>query len=80
MQYDLTTEELSGTETILENLNEERVCDVVDDVDDMGCKCDRLLQLFHRFDESIGLEGKWAGGSVTSVCRGWGTSNVSFSN
>jgi hypothetical protein len=36
--------------------------------------CDDLLQEFHRFDESIGSVGKWQGGTVTSVCRGWGTS------
>ena len=32
--------------------------------------CDELLQEFHNFDES---KGKWMGGSVTSICRGWGT-------
>ena len=36
-------------------------------------KCDELLQQFHRFDEDIGAIGKWQGGSVTAVCRGWGT-------
>jgi len=38
-----------------------------------GGKCDDLLSEFHRFDEEIGVDGKWAGGSVTAVCRGWGT-------
>jgi len=38
-------------------------------------KCDELLQQFHRFDEEIGaFDGIWQGGSVTSVCRGQGTS------
>ncbi|KAL3773551.1 hypothetical protein ACHAW5_006449 [Stephanodiscus triporus] len=41
-----------------------------------GDKCDQLLQQFHRFDEGLSLAGKWAGGSVTGVCRGWGTSKV----
>ena len=36
-------------------------------------ECDKLLQQFHRFDENIGAIGKWQGGSVTAVCRGWGT-------
>lgn len=40
-------------------------------------KCDKLLQEFHRFDEEIGIDGKWAGGSITSVCRGWGSTKVS---
>jgi len=38
--------------------------------------CDELLQSFHRVDEGLGIAGKWAGGSVTGVCRGWGTSKV----
>jgi hypothetical protein len=37
--------------------------------------CDDLLKEFHRFDEEIGsFGGIWQGGSVTSVCRGQGTS------
>lgn len=39
--------------------------------------CDRLLQEFHRFDEDLSVIGKWQGGSVTSVCRGYGTDKVS---
>ena len=39
-------------------------------------KCDLLLQQFHRFDEELSVQGKWQGGSVTGVCRGWGTSKV----
>ena len=35
--------------------------------------CDSLLQEFHRFDEEISVNGKWQGGTVTGVCRGWGT-------
>lgn len=35
--------------------------------------CDRLLQEFHRFDEDLSANGKWQGGSVTGICRGWGT-------
>ena len=38
--------------------------------------CDGLLQQFHRFDEELSVQGKWQGGSVTGVCRGWGTSKV----
>ena len=41
-------------------------------------QCDKLLQEFHRFDEGIGIDGKWGGGSVTSVCRGWGSTKVSI--
>eukprot|EP00979_Chaetoceros_neogracilis_P006713 scaffold1372_cov289-Chaetoceros_neogracile.AAC.17 len=38
-------------------------------------ECDKLLQQFHRFDEGLGtFDGIWQGGSVTSVCRGQGTS------
>jgi hypothetical protein len=38
-------------------------------------ECDELLQQFHRFDEGLGtFGGIWQGGSVTSVCRGQGTS------
>ena len=33
-------------------------------------QCDNLIQQFHRFDES---KNKWKGGSVTSICRGWGS-------
>lgn len=40
-------------------------------------KCDELLQQFHRYDENLSVQGKWAGGSVTGVCRGWGTPKVS---
>ena len=38
--------------------------------------CDQLLQQFHRFDEELSIQGKWQGGSVTGVCRGWGTNKV----
>ena len=38
--------------------------------------CDQLLQQFHRFDEELSVQGKWQGGSVTGVCKGWGTSKV----
>ena len=38
--------------------------------------CDMLLQQFHRNDEELSVNGKWQGGSVTGVCRGWGTSKV----
>ena len=41
-----------------------------------GDKCDQLLQQFHRFDEGLSVAGKWQGGTVTGVCRGWGTSKV----
>ncbi len=39
-------------------------------------KCDGLLQQFHRFDEELSVQGKWQGGSVTGVCKGWGTDKV----
>jgi hypothetical protein len=38
--------------------------------------CDQLLQQFHRVDEELSIQGKWQGGSVTGVCRGWGTNKV----
>jgi hypothetical protein len=38
--------------------------------------CGELLQQFHRVDEELSIQGKWQGGSVTGVCRGWGTSKV----
>jgi hypothetical protein len=41
-----------------------------------GSLCDQLLQQFHRFDEELSIQGKWQGGSVTGVCRGWGTNKV----
>ena len=43
-----------------------------------GGECDQPLQEFHRFDESLSIQGKWQGGSVTGVCRGWGTPKVSY--
>lgn len=43
---------------------------------DTGDKCDQLLQNFHRFDEDLSVKGKWQGGTVTGVCRGWGTNKV----
>lgn len=33
------------------------------------------MQEFHRFDEDISVKGKWQGGTVTGICRGWGTTN-----
>ena len=38
--------------------------------------CNELLQQFHRFDEELSVQGKWQGGSVTGVCKGWGTNKV----
>ena len=38
-------------------------------------KYDELLKQFHHFDEDVGPTGKWESGSVTKVCRGWGTTN-----
>ena len=43
---------------------------------DSGNLCDRLLQQLHRFDEELSVQGKWQGGSVTGVCKGWGTDKV----
>ncbi|KAL3768372.1 hypothetical protein ACHAW5_005210 [Stephanodiscus triporus] len=50
------------------------ITDGIDSFIQIGNKCDQLLQQFHRFDEGLSLAGKWAGGTVTGVCRGWGTS------
>jgi hypothetical protein len=36
----------------------------------MNDSCDSLLDEFHRYDET---KPKWVGGSVTSICRSWGT-------
>jgi len=36
-----------------------------------GSFCDQLLQQFHQVDKEIGIRGKWQGGSVTGVCKGW---------
>jgi hypothetical protein len=41
--------------------------------------CNKLLQQFHRFDEELSVQGKWQGGSVTGVCKGWGTNKVGLS-
>ena len=60
------------TEEILEQYG----IDAEENVLNPAGKCDQLLQEFHRFDEGLGIAGKWAGGSVTGVCRGWGTSKV----
>ena len=38
--------------------------------------CNALLQQFHHVDEELSGQGKWQGGSVTGVCRGWGTNKV----
>ena len=67
----------SSNVQFLKSLNQDRTCDVTLENEPLGCACDRLLQEFHRYDESISWQGKWGGGSVTAVCRGWGTSNVS---
>eukprot|EP00581_Thalassiosira_minuscula_P005786 CAMPEP_0183744146 /NCGR_PEP_ID=MMETSP0737-20130205/65580_1 /TAXON_ID=385413 /ORGANISM="Thalassiosira miniscula, Strain CCMP1093" /LENGTH=2327 /DNA_ID=CAMNT_0025979781 /DNA_START=237 /DNA_END=7220 /DNA_ORIENTATION=- len=58
-EYNEISGELTGDHSILDPVNG---------------KCDKLLQQFHRVDESLGINGKWTGGSVTSVCRGWGSS------
>ena len=42
--------------------------------------CDQLLQQFHRVDEKLSIQGKWQGGSVTGVCKGWGTEKVRSAN
>ena len=52
----------------IQNLLHDNIIDISD-----GGRCDQVLQEFFRFDEEIGTVGKWQGGSVTSVCRGWGT-------
>ena len=62
-----------------ESLSGEILNNITDGIDSFirsGDKCDQLLQMFHRFDEGLSLEGKWQGGTVTGVCRGWGTSKV----
>ena len=48
----------------------------IDDLIETAGRCDQLLQEFHRFDEGLSVAGKWQGGTVTGVCRGWGTSKV----
>ena len=58
-------------------LNEEDCDGLGLDENSLCGKCDELLQEFYRFDEGIGLDGKWAGASVTGVCRGWGSTKVS---
>ena len=55
----------SANDVILANLDDSHQCNVGTTE---GCKCDKLLQEFHHFDTSLSIEGKWAGGSVTSVC------------
>ena len=42
----------------------------------VGSLCDQLLQQFHRVNEELSIQGKWQGGSVTGVCKGWGTNKV----
>ena len=59
-----------------EILTRKESCPRVEEPDSLCGKCDELLQEYHRFDEGIGLDGKWAGGSVTGVCRGWGSTKV----
>lgn len=39
-------------------------------------QCDDLLREFHTFNEEAGESGKWLGGTVTKVCKGWSTSKV----
>ncbi|KAL3778621.1 hypothetical protein ACHAW5_005068 [Stephanodiscus triporus] len=42
-------------------------------------QCDDLLEEFHTFDEEAGESGRWRGGTVTQVCKGWSTSKyISF--
>ena len=43
---------------------------------DVGGDCDQLMQQFHHFDEELSVQGKWQGGTVTGVCKGWGTNKV----
>jgi len=72
LQYNTTRElPLIGSSSILST---EKECK--GSSDPLCGKCDELLQQFHRFDEGIGIEGKWSGGSVTGVCRGWGSTKV----
>jgi len=64
---------------ILTALDTNRFCPTVtlnQEGRDIGCACDELLREFHRYDEDLSVQGKWGGGSVTGVCRGWGTSRV----
>ena len=71
--------DLTGDAIILTALDKDRTCPVPtlnQEGRDIGCACDELLREFHRYDEELSVQGKWAGGSVTGVCRGWGTSRV----
>ena len=65
---------LGKASSIIEKFNNIQLLlqDNIIDISDGG-RCDQVLQEFFRFDEEIGTVGKWQGGSVTSVCRGWGT-------
>ena len=70
-QYDDDGMLKSGSILILNATNQDLTCPV-----ENGCLCDELLQEFHKFDEGLGLDGKWGGGSVTAVCRNWGNHKV----
>ena len=71
-QYILNAYEADGTLPVANESILTSGC--TDDDIDTNCECDKLLQEFHRFDEDLSVKGKWQGGSVTGVCRGWGTS------
>ncbi|KAL3784268.1 hypothetical protein ACHAW5_005992, partial [Stephanodiscus triporus] len=69
--------ELIDKLTSITSLSGEILNNITDGIDSFvrsGDKCDQLLQKFHRFDEGLSLAGKWQGGTVTGVCRGWGSS------
>lgn len=42
-------------------------------------QCDDLLKEFHKFNEGASESGRWQGGTVTQVCKGWSTSKVNLS-
>lgn len=77
-QYDDDGMLKSGSILILNATNQDLRCPVTieNDPKDIACLCDELLQEFHKFDEGLGLDGKWGGGSVTAVCRNWGNDKV----
>ena len=41
-------------------------------------QCDDLLKEFHKFNEGASESGRWQGGTVTQVCKGWSTSKVNL--
>lgn len=65
-----------GVDVIKEKLqtihDKARAIDIVTfDLESSDENCDELLQEFYRVNEDLGGDGKWEGGAVSSVCRGF---------